>query len=73
MDDLLTTAEAARELGINDSRVRHYVREGRLPGERKGRDVLIRRADLAALRRRTYRKRADGTFGGRDRVGPPTP
>lgn len=72
MDDLLTTAEAAHELGINDSRVRHYVREGRLPGERKGRDVLIRRADLAALKRRVYRKRADSTFGGQDAETPPT-
>lgn len=42
MTDYLTTTEYAHRLGINPSRVRQLLAEGRIPGARKhGRDWLI--------------------------------
>ena len=42
----LTTSEAAAALGISTSRVRHLISEGRLPAEKRGRDLFIRESDL---------------------------
>src|SRR5262249_39524355 len=54
-DDLLTTAEAAAELGITSSRVTILITEGRLPAKRFGkRSWSIRRADLDLVRSRPH-------------------
>jgi excisionase family DNA binding protein len=49
---MLTCAEAAARLGIHPSRVRHLIRDGRLPAQKWGRDWHIRVADLALVAHR---------------------
>lgn len=44
--ELLTTSQAAAELGITDSRVRQLILEGKLPAQRFGRSHMIKRSDL---------------------------
>jgi excisionase family DNA binding protein len=46
---LLSTAQAAVILGVNDSRVRQLVREGKLPAQQIGRAYLIDESDLALV------------------------
>lgn len=43
---LLTTAQAAEILGLDQSRVRHFILEGRLRAEKYGKTWLIREAVL---------------------------
>lgn len=38
---LLTTSQAARALGVSTIRVRQFIRTGRLPAVKAGRDWLI--------------------------------
>lgn len=45
-DDLLTTQQAAAELGVTDSRVRQLIIDGKLPAQRFGRSHMIKRGDL---------------------------
>jgi len=45
-DDLLTTQQAAAELGVTDSRIRQLIIDGKLPAQRFGRSHMIRRSDL---------------------------
>lgn len=45
-DDLLTTQQAAAELGVTDSRVRQLIIDGKLPAQRFGRSHMIKRSDL---------------------------
>jgi excisionase family DNA binding protein len=45
----LTTSEAAEALGVSPPRIRQLILEGRLPATRRGRDLLIERADLRAV------------------------
>ncbi len=52
MPALLTTAQAAKRLGVNASRVRQFILEGRLPAMKLGRDNLIREADLKLVKDR---------------------
>ncbi len=49
---MLTTEQAAVELGVSPRRVRYLINGERLPATRKGRDWLINRADLALVRDR---------------------
>ncbi len=44
---MLTITEAAARLGIDPSRVRLLVRQGRIPARRFGRAWVIAEADLA--------------------------
>lgn len=60
MRDRVTTAEAARALDVTDRRVRALIRAGRLPAAKYGRDWLIEKADLNALRRRRASKAGTG-------------
>jgi len=46
MTNLLTTSEAAELLGVNASRIRQLVLQGRLPAQKKGRDLFIDENDL---------------------------
>lgn len=43
---ILTTKQAAKTLGINDSRVRQLILSGRLPAQKIGRDWIIQEKDL---------------------------
>lgn len=45
-DELLTTQQAAAELGVTDSRVRQLIIAGKLPAQSFGRSHMIRRSDL---------------------------
>lgn len=50
--NFLTTAEAAQEIGITDSLVRRYIRDGRIEAEQVGeRTYLITRKALDAFMR----------------------
>lgn len=51
-DDLLSTAEAAAELGIKQPRLNVLLNAGRLPARRIGKVWIIRRADLDLVRDR---------------------
>jgi excisionase family DNA binding protein len=45
-EELITTQQAAAELGISDSRVRQLIISGDLPAQRFGRSHMIKRSDL---------------------------
>jgi excisionase family DNA binding protein len=47
--DLLTTRQAAQELGVTDSRVRQLILDGKLPAQKFGRSHMIKRNDLKRL------------------------
>jgi excisionase family DNA binding protein len=47
--NLLSTQQAAERLGVDDSRVRRLIQQGRLPAMRVGRAHLIREEDLALV------------------------
>jgi excisionase family DNA binding protein len=47
--DLMTVADAARELSRSTEQVRRYLREGRLPGRRMGGQWFIERAALESF------------------------
>lgn len=50
MDELLTTAQAAVELGVCNWTIRSWVSEGKLPARRlPGGQFRIRRSDLEAI------------------------
>lgn len=48
-DNMYSAEEAAQVLGLQVRTVRNYVREGRLPGVRIGKQYRIARADLEAF------------------------
>jgi excisionase family DNA binding protein len=48
-DNMYSAEEAAQLLGLKVRTVRNYVREGRLPGVRIGKQYRIARADLEAF------------------------
>lgn len=50
--DELTTAQAAKELGISPARVRQLVLSGRLKATKIGRDLFIARSALRVVRER---------------------
>ena len=52
MPELLTTEQAGEKLGVNASRVRQFILEGRLPATKLGRDNLIREEDLTLVQER---------------------
>lgn len=52
MPELLTTEQAGERLGVNASRVRQFILEGRLPATKLGRDNLIREEDLTLVQGR---------------------
>ena len=49
-NDIISTNEAAKELGVTTIRVRALIRDGRLPAQKIGRDWIIRRVDLDLVR-----------------------
>jgi excisionase family DNA binding protein len=62
---LLTTEQAAAELGVNDSRVRQLIRAGELKAQQFGRAYLLEPAEV---------KRLVGKIGNSGKVGrPPKP
>jgi len=62
---LLTTEQAAAELGVNDSRVRQLIRAGELKAQQFGRAYLLEPTEV---------KRLVGKVGNNGKVGrPPKP
>jgi len=51
-EKLISTAEAAAELGVTPARVQHMIWAGRLPAFKVGRAWVIREADLGPVRNR---------------------
>lgn len=49
---LITTADAAKRLGVHRTRVNVLIREGRLPAQQIGRAYLIDEKDLALVSER---------------------
>ena len=48
-DHYVTKSQAARLLGVNSLTIWRWIRAGKLPAEKVGREVLIRRDDLTGL------------------------
>ena len=44
--DIITTKQAAKELGVNESRVRQLILAGRLPAQKFAGVWMIRKKDL---------------------------
>ena len=61
---LVTTKEAARNLGVTSARVRQLIKDGRLTAEKRGRDHLIEDEEVERFRRQGRRS---GPKGGRPR------
>lgn len=57
-DNMYSAEEAARILGLQVRTVRNYVRDGRLPGVRIGKQYRIARADLEAFTAGTQAREA---------------
>jgi excisionase family DNA binding protein len=49
MDEMLTTEQAAEQLGVTAQRVRAMVKAGRLPASRFGKSIVIRQQDLKPI------------------------
>lgn len=60
---LLTTQQAAAELGVNDSRVRQLIRAGELKAQQYGRAYLLEEAEV---------KKLAGKIGNGGKVGRPS-
>ena len=45
--NLLSAKEAAEKLGVDSSRIRQFILEGRLPAQKVGNSYAINEADLA--------------------------
>lgn len=52
MKRFLTTQEAAERLGISRRRINDFIKDGRLPAEKHGRDYLINEKDLKLVEER---------------------
>ena len=50
MNDLLTQSEAAEIIGVHQTRISYFVRNGRLPAIRVGLQTVIRRRDAERFR-----------------------
>jgi len=50
--NLITTKEAAENLGISMRRVTALIKKGRLPSQQIGREHLIQKSDLELVRER---------------------
>jgi excisionase family DNA binding protein len=46
MENVLTTEAAALILGVSQARIRKLIKEGRLPAEKRGRDLLLQEVDV---------------------------
>lgn len=49
MENVLTTEAAALILGVSQARVRKLIKDGRLPAEKRGRDLLIQESDVISF------------------------
>lgn len=66
MSDLLTTTEAARELGVRPGTIRNAVATGRIAVVRKGDRNYVSREELDKYKRLYWGKR--GRASGKDQV-----
>ncbi len=61
MENVLTTEAAAMILGVSQARIRKLIKEGRLPAEKRGRDLLLQEIDVQIFAEQ-----------GRKKIGRPT-
>jgi len=61
MENVLTTEAAALIIGVSQARIRKLIKEGRLPAEKRGRDLLLQKTEVQMF--------ADH---GRKKIGRPT-
>jgi excisionase family DNA binding protein len=54
-DEYLSTADAANLAGVAMGTIRRWIREGKLPPHRAGRELRVRRPDLERLMREPRR------------------
>ena len=66
-DELLTSQEAAKYLGVIPRRVLQFIQEGRLPATKIGRPWFIKRSDLEAF---AAVERPSGNLTGKPRTPP---
>jgi excisionase family DNA binding protein len=52
MNELLTTQQAAKKLGVTAGRVRQMIVDGQLPATKMGRDNFIEESDLKLVKDR---------------------
>ncbi len=62
-DDLITVREAARIVGRTTETVRRWIWDGKLPAQKMGNQLFVRRADLTPLAGGAYEQT---TSGGKD-------
>lgn len=55
----LTTAEAARELGVTEQRIRQLAAAGEIKGEKHGRDWMIDAASVEIRRKAMEQKKRE--------------
>src|SRR4051794_41787435 len=63
MNELLTTKDAADRLGLSVRGVQALIAKGVLPGERMGRDYLVRAADVERVKASRPRRGRPTTTG----------
>lgn len=56
MENVLTTAAAAMILNVSQARIRRLIKEGRLQAEKRGRDLLLKEADVRNFARNGRKK-----------------
>ncbi len=64
MEELVSVREAAKESGRNMETVRRWIWSGKLPAQKLGNQLFIRRSDLRAFLKRSDAKK----HGSRDRL-----
>lgn len=57
MSKYFTTEDAAKYLGVTQSRVRQFIAEERLASKKYGRDHMIKESDLADFAKHGKKKR----------------
>lgn len=62
--DLITVAAAAELRGVSERRIRQFIAEKRLPAQKVGRDWLLDRRDVRALKRLKPGRKPNPTVAG---------
>ena len=61
-DKYTTISEAAKEMGVTRQTISRWIKEGKLDGEKIGREILIEKEKLAIIRRGRIAETFDGAM-----------